>query len=1396
MNSLTYLFSMPWPQLWELLGWTMCYFLAAGTVVALAGAAMRLICSRLGPQFRYAISLGTFAALAALPIGIACWLAQSSTPAAISSSAIVPPVTANPLLSASPTGPTIDLKDHTLPVYTELQPEQIAAARTATNEIPVEPEIHQDREIAIDAAIRWLPWVWLVGAPLTFLFLTTGLIGSQRLRKQSNLLAEGPIYDACTRLRGTLAISQRVGIAISERITSPLLIGIVRPVILLPPAALTGWSPEEIEMVLLHELAHVRRWDNLVNFLQRVVESLLFFHPAVWWVSGWVRRDREECCDTVVVSRTDRPTAYAELLVALATPQSPLAGLAMAQHPLTGRIRKILKLEDEKMLVSRGTITLAGTALAGLLAAILWTPIETTVAEEPIAIAEAEEELTTEDAESTEEPNAEQLKELLEVDDENPAMQVRYTVNEQYPDQMEQLFAGLAKDPYGPRVKVEWRWIERGKILEINAPARAHEQAFQPLFTKLEEKNTPEPGLVLILRADTQQENIDAFAEQQNRLGNVFRAIKNDDGTVTVITGKLGGPTNRTTARQIIASTDGRLQIDGLAGKAKASAPPAVFLSLEEQRAADLAYKLLDTELGQLGDDELKRVQAKKFAGGLLVTDIKPSSTQGATPNLLRKGDLLVGLHVWPTTSLADVQKILERDDLEELSPLKFYVIRQTQRRVAAKPNNGMGMEAGGTGRRTGGGRGQDGQDGADGAPGGRGGAGGRGGTGGRGGYGGEFGGGYGGEYGGGYGGGYGGEFGGGFGQRVKTTLVDELVTGRITVNVKAIKAASSPLSTYNQSISPKTNALTPYNLAPGDQIKIVVSGAYPDQPIADVYTIEDMGTVALGPTYGRIKVAGLTVIEAEKKIKQQLSKILEKPAVQVTVIKKSASVRSSRSTLQTQAIGTPLNAWGKPSRIEATWPRLEGSRLNSQPKNHLENSIVTTENLTQTFPHAVAKSIDDRIKVAELELRYAEAVLEVAKREEKNAQKLVKNGVLGLSEMNKLKLSVKRASLQVERAQVELASLKDQPNSSKHKQSPALLYDNKTFDEWRSLWKNELKTEKRTEAIKALAAFGRAGYGKEAAEAILDVAGEYDFRKGGASQDQLYESIQGALYRSISTELWLPILLERYQADPERWNWFTTESFDLLQLNFPESIARQTLLELSSDDDEVLRRAAIRALARAPADDPQVVELVELLIRSENPHDIKMGIRLLKADRASYDEAGSASRSKIRSIPALTNALTHPIKNVRGTSRYKLQSLSNEESTQIVAALLERLDKVEDEQEVVAIVRALAAIGKQAAVAESRLQELFQQTESKSLGTSVFAALDIIVPLDQDKKVPLLSKLAGVDWKRMNEKSLSDKQRLEISKSYELAEQNCEHEKSVIFPNHPDHFKNMSPFR
>ena len=103
-------------------------------------------------------------------------------------------------------------------------------------------------------------------------------------------------------------------------------------------------------MVLWRELAHLHRWDNLINLIQRIVESLLFFHPAVWWASKWVRLEREYCCDLIVVQRTGRPRAYVETLAALAAGTPPrTARTGMAQSQVVLRIRHILEFHEHHM---------------------------------------------------------------------------------------------------------------------------------------------------------------------------------------------------------------------------------------------------------------------------------------------------------------------------------------------------------------------------------------------------------------------------------------------------------------------------------------------------------------------------------------------------------------------------------------------------------------------------------------------------------------------------------------------------------------------------------------------------------------------------------------------------------------------------------------------------------------------------------------------------------------------------------------------------------------------------------------------------------------------------------------------------------------------------------------
>jgi beta-lactamase regulating signal transducer with metallopeptidase domain len=359
MNLPTYLstFELAGPALsryWIAAGWTMLHFVWLGTLIGLAAWAIRRVLRPLGPQVCYVALVLLLFAMSAGVLRLYGWV-LASTPA---------PADAVPIAIAP-----------ALPAAVE-QP--IASAPQATVSAPA--PVITPADALRQEAIKWLgnvarlaPWVWLFGTPGTLLFLALGLAGTERLRRQSRLLVTGEIAETARRLAVAMRVSRNVSVAVCDRVVAPMLLGVLRPLIVLPPAVLAGHSALQIEMILLHELAHVRRWDNLVNLAQRVVEAVLFFHPAVWIVSRWVRLEREHCCDQVVLAHTGDPQTYAETLAALAIPGlAPAhAAAAMANHQLVTRIRQILNLEERSMTLPAKTLSLAAGLLltAGLIVA-------------------------------------------------------------------------------------------------------------------------------------------------------------------------------------------------------------------------------------------------------------------------------------------------------------------------------------------------------------------------------------------------------------------------------------------------------------------------------------------------------------------------------------------------------------------------------------------------------------------------------------------------------------------------------------------------------------------------------------------------------------------------------------------------------------------------------------------------------------------------------------------------------------------------------------------------------------------------------------------------------------------------------------------------------------------
>ena len=183
---------------------------------------------------------------------------------------------------------------------------------------------------------RTEPWArrvavcWLLGVGVSLLRAAQGTLGAERLRRRCREVADPCILALEEELRGRLGMSRRVRLLASEEINVPSVLGVVWPAVLLPASLLTGVSPEQLRAILAHELAHIRRWDYLVNLAQMLVESLLFFNPFVWWISRQVRLEREACCDQLAARECQSSASYVEALVTVIERRRPAAAPVLA----------------------------------------------------------------------------------------------------------------------------------------------------------------------------------------------------------------------------------------------------------------------------------------------------------------------------------------------------------------------------------------------------------------------------------------------------------------------------------------------------------------------------------------------------------------------------------------------------------------------------------------------------------------------------------------------------------------------------------------------------------------------------------------------------------------------------------------------------------------------------------------------------------------------------------------------------------------------------------------------------------------------------------------------------------------------------------------------------------
>jgi beta-lactamase regulating signal transducer with metallopeptidase domain len=263
------------------------------------------------------------------------------------------------------------------------------AAQPQTDSLPVNPPAMQN----ISTSFNWKPpliGLWLTGV-LIMLFRAIYIIaGGAKLQIQCKTLEDEHILGIIEQLQKSLRITRKIRVVVSEHITVPGVIGFFKPMLLLPVSMITNVPSEALQAILAHELAHIRRYDYLVNFCQMVIEALLFFNPAVWWISRQIRIEREVCCDNAGIASIGRRIRYAEVLIGWAQKMKESdiefasAAIGFGKQNDTGgmleRIKRIVSTDHRPRLKVSWHIAAITLALSIATLAALWQGTNMTVA--------------------------------------------------------------------------------------------------------------------------------------------------------------------------------------------------------------------------------------------------------------------------------------------------------------------------------------------------------------------------------------------------------------------------------------------------------------------------------------------------------------------------------------------------------------------------------------------------------------------------------------------------------------------------------------------------------------------------------------------------------------------------------------------------------------------------------------------------------------------------------------------------------------------------------------------------------------------------------------------------------------------------------------------------------
>ena len=376
----------------NVLGWTLVHFIWQALLIGGVIAMLLRLTRRSSAECRYAISyFGLFAMAVAPVVSFGYLMSNAETRGVTFANAQAPDGQHEPLsldgvnsLTASQNPATVApaLDGSPLP-----SPKRTYSSEQNSTTAPWYASIR-------DLATPWQGWLptivalWILGVFLLALRLLVGLRCVLWWRREATAIKSPKLVKAFADLSQRMAVSSSIRLLESVRVTVPAVIGWLRPAVLVPTAMISGLTATELESVLAHELAHIRRHDYLMNLLQTVVETVLFYHPVVWWLSKRIRMEREHCCDDMAVAYCGNRATFAHALARMEEIRCGHHRILVSANggSLVSRIRRLIAKDPS---TRPGSWWPAGALLLGTLALLIgsiWAAPSAAGPRDPVAV--------------------------------------------------------------------------------------------------------------------------------------------------------------------------------------------------------------------------------------------------------------------------------------------------------------------------------------------------------------------------------------------------------------------------------------------------------------------------------------------------------------------------------------------------------------------------------------------------------------------------------------------------------------------------------------------------------------------------------------------------------------------------------------------------------------------------------------------------------------------------------------------------------------------------------------------------------------------------------------------------------------------------------------------------